>query len=174
MINRGTKRAKKRSLRFSPTIFDRKPPRDLPQFTSLFKLQRQLLRCQNIGRIQRDYPPSDYDVFCAKGTQSGKSKADGNDLYTRLIRENCHTYQSARNTSSRNQVVQSILQSINLMGGNFLVPADHNANQWVQQDLDKSMNKIRQALRDSRRKKDWMIIDDIDDQSDSIDLVAIQ
>ncbi len=92
--------------------------------------------------------PTDHDVLCGRG--KGIRKHPGNDLYTRLLRENYPEYKSAPK-GSKLLLVKKIVSLVREQKGRFL-ERRKIGNGWVYSDIgdERAINKTAQAFRDIR------------------------
>lgn len=100
------------------------------------------------------YNPGPYDVLCCK---SSKAYAHtGNRRFRAIIDSHSSTYGAAGNIKSiKSQLINSIIQTIDALGGNFLVRTDRkNNNQaWEQLCMTKAKEKVGHSLRRAWTKK---------------------
>lgn len=85
---------------------------------------------------------------------SGRGKAlhyhKGNVGYRNLVRERARQYQSQESTAwKRTGLAQEVLQSVDDIGGRFLLPGDHGES-WVECPHRLALIKVKQALRDMK------------------------
>ena len=97
--------------------------------------------------------PGDTDVLCGRG--GGINAHPGNIAFRNMIKEKKERYSVASNKAQKSTIAQTILDSVNELGGRFL-QRDNTADLgtvgtlglWVEVDHEKALAKTSQALRE--------------------------
>jgi len=110
-----------------------------------------------------------FDVYRAKGTQTGASRRPGNALYVKLYKANISNYRDSSCRLFKKRICESIFLAIRQMGGRFLI---QNKKNWMVEDEEVTKKKIAQALRDGDRFLRGVMmnkgVDSIDDDGTSL------